>query len=143
MSQEIPPPDTDETAPQPDMIISEKERINERIMAITTELMFGEHPESFPFPGFPPEIYAALKADEEELPGYGTPVDELIERFAREGMKVVLGKNPQSGNVFVMPMESDDIENDAIRPSQLDESSVTDELLRELIVLAKSYRTAL
>ena len=79
-----------------------------------------------------------IKADEEEMPGYATPIDELIERFKNEGMKVVLGKNPQSGNVFVLPGQSDDIENDNLFPKHLNINDGMSDTLRELIALSKS-----
>ena len=46
--------------------------------------------EIFPFPGVDPVSYSKLKAGEEECPGFATPIDELLERFRSEGMKVVV-----------------------------------------------------
>ena len=116
---------------------SEKEPTKkEKIIALAVEL--NERREIFPFSGIDQESYSKIKADEEEMPGYATPIDELIERFKNEGMKVVLGKNPQSGNVFVLPGGSDDIENDNLFPKHLNINDGMSDTLRELISLSKS-----
>ena len=93
--------------------------------------------EIFPFSGIDAESYSKMKAGEEEDPGYTTPIDEIIERFKSEGMKVVLGKNPQSGNVFVLPAQSDHIEMDSISPKQLQLNEGMNEKLRGLILLVR------
>jgi hypothetical protein len=116
---------------------SEKEPTKkERIIALALELSEGH--EVFPFSSIDPESYSKIKADEEEMPGYATPIDELLERFKREGMKVVLGKNPQSGNVFILPSQSDDIENDSLFPRHIQISEEMNERLKELIALSRS-----
>lgn len=116
---------------------SEKEPTKkEKIIALAVEL--NERHETFPFSGIDQESYSKIKADEEEMPGYATPIDELIERFKSEGMKVVLGKNPQSGNVFILPGQSDDIENDNLFPKHLNINEGMSETLKELISLSKS-----
>lgn len=114
---------------------SEKEQKKEGFIALAKEL--SESHESFPFPGIDPESYATLKSAEEELPGYATPIDALIERFENEGMKVALGEYPDSGNVFVMPSGSDDIENDSVFPRHLQIDETMDERLKQLISLQK------
>ena len=91
-----------------------------------------ESRESFPFPGINPDSYEGMKAAEEEFPGYSIPIDELMKRFQDEGIKVVLGKNPDSGNVFILPQGSDDIENDSIFPRQLLTTEDMDERLSNL-----------
>ena len=116
---------------------SEKEPTRkEKIIALAAELF--ESNEVFPFVGIDSESYSRMKAGEEEDPGYTTPVDEIIERLKNEGMKVVLGKNPQSGNVFVLPAQSDNIEMDSISPKQFQLSEGMNEKLRELILLIRS-----
>lgn len=107
----------------------------ERIIALARELF--ESREVFPFPNISPEAYAKIQADEKEMPGFATPIDELVERFRNEGMKVVLGKHPESGNVFILPAQSDDIENDSIFPKHLQLSDGMNEKLRELILLSR------
>jgi len=94
-----------------------------------------ESRERFPFPGIDPEAYSRIKADEAEFPGYTTPIDELIERFKNEGMKVVLGKYPDSGNVYILPAESDDIKQDSIFPRQLLVDELANEKIKTLILL--------
>jgi sugar phosphate isomerase/epimerase len=102
---------------------------------ITLAKELSESSESFPFPGIHPESYAKIKTEEEEYPGCATPIDELLERFANEGMKVVLGAHPESGNVFILPAGSDDIENDNLLPRSLQIDETMDERLKQLIVL--------
>jgi len=94
--------------------------------------LFESH-EHFPFSGIDPDEYSKMRASEEEFPGYTTPIDELIERFEKEGMKVVLGKHPESGNVFILPAGSEDIEQDSIAPRQLQISDGMDERLKNLV----------
>jgi len=93
--------------------------------------------ERFPFPGIDPGRYSKLKAEEEEYTGYATPIDELIQRFKNEGMKVNFGRDPESGNVFILPFGSDDIENDSIFPEHLQTDEILDERLKQLILLSK------
>jgi len=96
-----------------------------------------ERHESFPFPGLNQKAYIKIRAEQEEYPGYATPIDELIERFKTEGMKVVLGKNPESGNVFILPSGSDDIENDNLFPRHLEITDDMDSKLRRLVLANK------
>ncbi len=114
---------------------SEKEQKKGELIALAREL--SESKESFPFPGIDPESYATLKSAEAELPGYATPIDALVERFESEGMKVALGEYPKSGNVFILPSQSDDIENDSVFPRHLQIDEVIDERLKRLILLQK------
>jgi hypothetical protein len=113
---------------------SEKMPVAEYIL-LAKELV--ESQEHFPFPGIDPQAYSKIKADEEEALGYSTPIDELLERFKNEGMKVVLGKHPESGNVFILPAQSDDIENDNLFPKHLLVSEEMDEKLKKLILARK------
>jgi hypothetical protein len=115
---------------------SEKEPTRkEKIILLAAELF--ESNEIFSFSGIEPESYSKMKAGEEEDPGYTTPIDEIIERFKSEGMKVVLGKNPQSGNVYILPAESTNIEMDSISPRQLQINEGMNEKLRKLILLVR------
>ncbi len=94
-----------------------------------------ESNEQFPFPGIHNDVYEKIKMEETEYPGFATPIDELVARCTQEGIKVVLGKNPESGNVFILPAGSDDIENDSLFPRQLLLDAVTSEALQKLIEL--------
>jgi hypothetical protein len=115
---------------------SEKEPTkNERIIALALELH--ERNEIFPFTGIVPESYEQRKMSDQEYPEYSTPIDELIERFKNEGMKVVLGKNPQSGNVYILPAGSTDLEMDNVLPAQLQINENMGEKLKELILLTQ------
>ena len=107
----------------------------ERIISLAAELFKGG--EIFPFSGIDPDSYLKMKAGEEEDPGYTTPINEIIERFRKEGMKVVLGKNPQSGNVYILPAASTNIKMDSVSPRQLQISEGMDERLTKLISLVR------
>ncbi|MEX0919050.1 MAG: hypothetical protein WDZ85_03785 [Candidatus Paceibacterota bacterium] len=114
----------------------EKERRKQEYILLVEKLM-AENQENFPFPGIDPNSYEIIKAEQEELPGYGTPIDELITRFQAEGLKIVFGKYPESGNVFVLPQGSDDIVNDSLFPRHLDSTGDIDLDLKKLIDLNK------
>jgi|SRR3989344_2632271 len=115
---------------------NEREQRIKRIVALALELR--AKPEGFPFPGMDPFAHSRMKTEQEEYPGYSTPVDELIERFNNEGMKVVLGAHPESGNVFILPSGSNDIENDNLLPRHLQIGETMDERLKELILMSRA-----
>lgn len=104
-------------------------------IALAKELMANQ--EVFVFPGINPAFYTKMKVEELEYPGFATPIDELLERFKNEGAKVVFGEYPESGNVFVLPFLSDDIENDGILISRLQEGDAVDARLNKLILIKK------
>ncbi len=112
--------------------VTEREQRINSVIALIREI--AESHESLPFPGIAPEAYAKIKTTEQEFPGYGTSIDDLIKRFETEGMKIVTGKNPRSGNVYVLPAQSNNIETDSISPRQLKIDEATNEKLRELIL---------
>jgi hypothetical protein len=103
----------------------------EKLIALAIEV--SENNEIFPFPGIDPEAYKEIKKDED--PDYHTPIDELVERFKNEGVKVVLTKHSQSGNVLILPAQSDDIVYDSLFPRHLQISESMNDSLRELILL--------
>jgi hypothetical protein len=110
---------------------------NKKLEYIKLAKELSERQESIPFPGVNSESYAIIKSEQEEFPGFATPIDELVERFKAEGMKVSLGNHPESGNVFIVPFGSDDIENDSLFPRHLMTVSDMDELVNKLILLNK------
>jgi len=111
----------------------EKER-QERVLRIL-ELVrkINESGESLPFPGINPEAYLKMKQIDDEYPGYTTPTDEIIKRCKEKGIKIVTGKHPESGNIYVLPLDSTDIEMDSFAPRHLSINAVINEQLRELI----------
>ncbi|MEA1925785.1 MAG: hypothetical protein U9M90_00870 [Patescibacteria group bacterium] len=108
-----------------------KENVRNEMIALAKE--FSESGKSFPFPGISRETYSKMEATDKEFPGYSTPVDELLEKFKKEGMKVVPGKRPMGGTVYVLPLGSNDIESDGIFPECLEVNDAMDEKLKELI----------
>lgn len=106
------------------------DRVGE-IITLAKEII--EANEVLPFPGLNPEDYVKMKATDEEYPGYTTSTDEIIRRLTNEGMKIVFGKHPESGNVYVLPAGSDNIEMDSISPRQLLAGSIEDQRLIALI----------
>src|SRR3989344_6113502 len=83
---------------------SYRDMLNEnaaRFMSSAAEM--SESRESFPFPGIELEVHTKMIATDREFPGYTTPVDTLLDRCRGEGIRVMLGKNPESGNVYIVP----------------------------------------
>jgi hypothetical protein len=116
----------------------EREKRRKRIIALTKEL--SENQESFPFPGIDADSYQKLKATDEGFSGFATPIDELIQRFRNEGIKVVFGNDPESGNVFILPFGSNDIESDSVSPKQLQPDESMDSRLGKLILEIKGMK---
>jgi hypothetical protein len=111
---------------------SENELNKEKIISLAT--LLSRQSEKLSFSGIDPEFYSKMKADEEEFPCNVTPIDEIIERIKNEGMKVLFGKNPETGNVYILPKGSNDIENDSIAPKYLQISNEMSADLKELIL---------
>jgi hypothetical protein len=116
--------------PMPEQKIDKTERIR-----LANELR--EKTEGFPFEGLEDGVLEELKAVDEEYPGYTTPIDVLVERLASKGMKVVLGDDPESGNIFILPLDSDDVVMDSVLPRHLKVSDAMDSGLRKLILSHK------
>ena len=114
---------------------NEVEQRRKEIIDLAIEL--SESRESFPFSGINPEDYAKIKADRDEYPELFSPMDELMERFKSQGIKVMRGNDPSSINAFILPGESTDIENDSIYPRHLQITDAMDERLVKLILLNK------
>ncbi|OHA85608.1 MAG: hypothetical protein A2408_00960 [Candidatus Yonathbacteria bacterium RIFOXYC1_FULL_52_10] len=113
----------------------EKSQKRREMIALATEL--SKSRERFAFPGIEAGSYQKLKAVEANFPGYATPIDKLVERFKNEGIKVVLGDDPESGNIHILPAHSDDINNDSVFPRHLQISEGMDGKLKQLILLNK------
>lgn len=113
----------------------ERSEIIEKRIALAKEL--SEQKEKFPFVGIIEEAYIKIKAGEDEFPGFVTPIAQILERCQNEGIKVVVvsGPNAESGNVYIIPSESDDIENNSIFPRHLKVDDTTDERLKKLVEL--------
>jgi hypothetical protein len=100
-----------------------------------------ESKEIFPFPGINQEDYINLKKTDEEYPGFVTPIDELLEKFKFQGMKVVLSPtDPESGNVFILPAESNNIIEDSLSPKYLIKENTENLSLRRLIEINKDKK---
>ena len=106
----------------------EKQRVGER-SALAIEL--SESQENFSFPGIDPAVYPKLKAHESESLGMVTSIDELVERFKSEGVKVITAP----WGTFVMPAKSEDQDNDILTPKDLNIVEGMDERLKRLILL--------
>lgn len=99
-----------------------------------------ESGEIFPFQGLDPDAYAKIKASEEEFAAYDipieiAPIDEIIRRLAHEGMRVVLGPNPETGNIYILPKDSHNTGRDSILPKSLRITEDMDGRLKRLILL--------
>lgn len=121
--------------------IETKRLRRERIIALAREL--SEGPESTPFPGLDQAAYEKLKADiavDADRSGYditSPTLDELVAKLKNEGMKVVVGSNPLVENVFILPMGSNDIQNESVLPKHLQITEEMDARLKELILLSR------
>jgi hypothetical protein len=118
---------------------SEKEIREQRIgeyIALARE--FVERGKIFPFPGISKELYESMKKTDEEMAeeysGYFTPVDTMIENFKKEGVKVVLGDDPESGNIYIMPANGGTIEMDGMLIEYLNINGDMDEDIKKLIL---------
>ena len=63
-------------------------------------------------------------------------------RARQEGLKVALGNNPENGRIFVLPVNSDNIERDSLQPRQLVIGEGMDLRLKELIELNRAVKAA-
>jgi hypothetical protein len=117
---------------------AEKSHGDETIkLRLTLAKELSESQESFPFPGIDPVALAKMQADDIEFPGYTTPVDTLLDRCRSEGIKVIFGKHPESGNVYIVPAGEGDPPNEDdmyLFPRHLQENEMMDGTLRGLIV---------
>lgn len=97
-----------------------------------------ESGEVFDFKGLDPEWYEKMKkADEEDELGFTTPTDELIQRAQEYGFRFIQGNGPDSGNVFIIPNDSEDIIKDSILVDRLDLNKTEDLRIRRLIELCR------
>jgi hypothetical protein len=112
------------------------ERRRKRIVILAKEL--SEKQEGFPFPGIDPDIYGKLKISAKEYPEYATDPDRMIEKFKENGIKIMFGDDPESGNVFVLPLGSNDIENDGMLLQNLQVNEFMKNNLKELILIKKA-----
>ena len=120
-----------EGLPEENLDTNEDEKMQERI-ALALEL--SESMERINFPGIKSDVYEKIKTEQEEYPGVSTPIDELLERFEREGMKIALNQYSASGNIFILPYESEDTRNDGLMPRQLSTEGDIDEDVLNLIL---------
>jgi len=115
---------------------SAREKSSAKNEFICVALELSQRKEKLLFPGIDEEECASLLAVDIEFPGYSTPTEEIIIRMDNEGIKVVLGKDPESGNVFIMPFLSDNIA-DSLLPRHLKISEGLDSSLSRLIKIHK------
>lgn len=127
-----------------EQVSNQIESRRERIDVLSAELI--ESKETFPFPGIDSEAYLKLKADingdkDRSLYDISSPtIDELVERFKNEGMKVTLGDTPEAGNVFIIPAGSADIQSDSLFPKHLQAGEVKNKL-EELVLLKRQVKS--
>jgi len=119
-----------ETKQKPDQLSLEE------YISLAEEL--SRYDEKLPFPGVEEESLKQLMASDREYPGLTTPTAQIIARMQTEDIKVVFGKHPGSGNVFILPFLSDDIENDSLFPHHLKIADEMNDPLRRLILLNRA-----
>jgi len=113
-----------------------REQRNAEIFLLAAEL--SRNPVPFIFTGIDPEAYLRIKKDDLEYPGITTPIEEIIFKCEKEGIKVVFGKNPDSSNFFIIPALSTDIERDSIVPKTLSVNPKMVEKLQKLVLLDRA-----
>jgi hypothetical protein len=134
-----------------DEMKAEKERIKERIdrlaeIRIQLAKKLGERTETFPFKETDfndtsrKKLEEADKIAEEECPGYITPIGTIIEKFISQGFKVVAGT--RNKDVFLVPWNSNNIEEESVLPRHLNATDGMDPDLRKLIKLSKAIEKA-
>src|SRR6266481_6310268 len=125
-----------ESFPNPEQLEKdEKERKKKEFIALAEGLASQE---KFPFPGIDPDVYARCKVEEEQYPEYSIPIDELIQRFEKEGFRVVFGDVENNQDVFIVPAGGHDVGSfyvgkDRLFPRHLKISGDMDEILKKLI----------
>lgn len=96
---------------------------------LAKELM--ESNEELDFPGLNIESYNTLKSEEKEYPGFATPIDEIIIKCEDQGLKIEIGSNPDGSNMFLLPAESDNLD-DSLRFKHLNLNSINNETFKKL-----------
>lgn len=119
------------TEPISEQISQEEDLKRKREKYIALAETLSKKIEGCPFPGINPESYTKLKAVDEEYPGWSTDTDLIIEKM-KKGIKVTRGDHPESGNVFILPLSSDDFD-DSLSPHDLEITDDMDESLKQLI----------
>jgi hypothetical protein len=114
----------------------EREQRANRMTTLAKEL--SELQERLPFSGIEPENYLRLKANDATSEGHCTPIDDLIQRFEKEGIRVAFGKYREDANVFIEPFENDGDVSDCISPKHLRIDASMDSRLIELILVSRS-----
>ena len=92
-----------------------------------------ESPAPLPLTALNQDVYKRIKEGEADLPPFITPIDDILDRCKSEGIKVVLGKNPNSGNFFILPAGSNDIEGDSFQHGLLSAVDVENQALKDLL----------
>ena len=115
-----------------------KEDMENIYISLATEIIEGQ--EVYDFSEINSESYNLIKEQEDEMPGYTTPVDEVLGKFRLQGMKVVSGKDLVPGKIYILPAQSDDILNDSFFPRHLNIENIKDEKLRKLIILSQKLK---
>ena len=102
---------------------------------LTLAMELKESNERLSFPGLNTESYNLLKAEEEEeYPGFAPPIDEIITKCEEQGLKIEIGKNPDGSNMFLLPKNSDDLD-DSLRFKHLNRDSIDNEKFKKLVEL--------
>ncbi|MSR85609.1 hypothetical protein EXS71_04220 [Candidatus Uhrbacteria bacterium] len=114
-------------------------RIMTREECVPLAKELSEKREGFPFKGLDEKYYAEIKATEDGNP-FVTPIDELIEKFEAQGIKVNSGSHPEAGNVFILPLNSDDVYSDSVHPRHLKVTDDMDPRLKQLILSDRADR---
>lgn len=115
---------------------SNPEQAKQEKIRLAKELF--ESGEVFPFPGLAEGMKERLEAEEAEIPNYSDyalPIADLLSNLESRGMRIVLGKYPDSGNIFAILNGSENIERDSLLLRHLKVTGGMDKRLQRLIQL--------
>ncbi len=99
--------------------------------------------EGFPFAGITDEAYVSLKEIEFDDPDhmYSVETDPLLEKFERDGMKLILAKDDiDSPNMYFLPNgnEDSDRSEESLPPNYISIKDDMDDLLKNFLTLFKA-----
>lgn len=100
-----------------------------------------EKNEVFAFEDLEDGVLEKLQAEDEEYPGYATPISELVARFEKEGFRVASGEKGGVVNLRAIPNRiEDDGWKDSVLVRNLKITEGMDSALKAYIVNSRSLK---
>ncbi|MDB4984727.1 MAG: hypothetical protein JWM20_906 [Patescibacteria group bacterium] len=121
-----------------------KEKLRLEITSFAAEIIASG--ETFPFPGLDNETYVKWKESEEFIPSEFafTSIDEILEKFKTEGMKLSLGDvypadAKHNGAVYVLPVSSTSVKEDGLLLKKIIIDGSADPRIKNLFSKVEEY----